>query len=369
VAWEHAVAAPLATRHLADLGADVVKVERPGRGDFARDYDAAVNGLSAHFVWLNRGKRSVALDLKEPPGRQAFELLLDRADVFVHNQGPGAAERLGSSYADLHGRNPRLIACAISGYGPDGPHRDRKAYDLLLQGEAGVISLTGTPDSPAKAGISVADIASGMYALSSILAALYQRQTTGQGADIQISMLESLVEWVMPAAYVAQYTGRPPARAGTRQGFIVPYGVYRVGDGSSVNLAVQNEGQWRRLCEIVLKRPELAGDPRFATNELRLANRAELEPLLESLLADDTRTAVESRLTQADVPFGTVNEMADVLHHPQLDARGRWFDIPSPVGDLRALHHPMNIAGLPRPAGAVPRLGEHTAEVLAELGL
>jgi crotonobetainyl-CoA:carnitine CoA-transferase CaiB-like acyl-CoA transferase len=369
VAWEHAVAAPLATRHLADLGADVVKVERPGRGDFARDYDSAVNGLSAHFVWLNRGKRSVALDLKEPPGRQAFDLLLDRADVFVHNQGPGAAERLGSSYADLHGRNPRLIACAISGYGPDGPHRDRKAYDLLLQGEAGVISLTGTPDSPAKAGISVADIASGMYALSSILAALYQRQTTGQGADIQISMLESLVEWVMPAAYVAQYTGRPPARAGTRQGFIVPYGVYRVGDGGSVNLAVQNEGQWRRLCEIVLKRPELAGDPRFATNELRLANRAELEPLLESLLADDTRTAVESRLTQADVPFGTVNEMADVLHHPQLDARGRWFDIPSAAGDLRALHHPMNIAGLPRPAGAVPRLGEHTAEVLAELGL
>jgi itaconate CoA-transferase len=369
VAWEHAVAAPLATRHLADLGADVVKVERPGRGDFARDYDSAVNGLSAHFVWLNRGKRSVALDLKEPHGRQAFELLLNRADVFVNNQGPGAAERLGCSYADLHGRNPRLIACAISGYGPDGPHRDRKAYDLLLQGEAGVISLTGTPDSPAKAGISVADIASGMYALSSILAALYQRQTTGQGADIQISMLESLVEWVMPAAYVAQYTGRPPARAGTRQGFIVPYGVYRVGDGSSVNLAVQNEGQWRRLCEIVLKRPDLADDPRFATNELRLANRAELEPLLESLLADDTRAAVESRLTQADVPFGTVNEMADVLHHPQLDARGRWFDIPSPVGDLRALHHPMNIAGLPRPAGAVPKLGEHTAEVLAELGL
>ncbi|HKB46662.1 MAG TPA: CaiB/BaiF CoA-transferase family protein, partial [Ktedonobacterales bacterium] len=258
VAWEHAVAAPLATRHLADLGADVVKVERPGRGDFARDYDSAVNGLSAHFVWLNRGKRSVALDLKEPHGRQAFELLLNRADVFVNNQGPGAAERLGCSYADLRGRNPRLVACAISGYGPDGPHRDRKAYDLLLQGEAGVISLTGTPDSPAKAGISVADIASGMYALSSILAALYQRQTTGQGADIQISMLESLVEWVMPAAYVAQYTGRAPARAGTRQGFIVPYGVYRVGDGSSVNLAVQNEGQWRRLCEIVLRRPDLA---------------------------------------------------------------------------------------------------------------
>ena len=362
------MAAPLTTRHLADLGADVVKVERPGRGDFARDYDSAVNGLSAHFVWLNRGKRSIALDLRQPADRHAFDLLLDRADVFVHNQGPGAAERLRCAFGDLHPRNPRLITCAISGYGPDGPHRDRKAYDLLLQGEAGVIALTGTPDSPAKAGISVADIASGMYALSSILAALYQRQSTGKGADIQISMLESLVEWVMPAAYVAQYTGRPPSRAGARHGFIVPYGGYRVGDGHSVNLAVQNEGQWRRLCEIVLRRPDLADDPRFATNELRLANRAELEPLLELLLADDTRTSAEARLTEADVPFGAVNELSDVLHHPQLDARGRWFDITSPVGALRALHHPLNIAGLPRPAGSVPELGEHTAEVLAELG-
>jgi itaconate CoA-transferase len=370
VAWEHAVAAPLATRHLADLGADVVKVERPGRGDFARDYDSAVNGLSAHFVWLNRGKRSVVLDLKQPDGRHAFAALLDRADVFVHNQGPGAAERLGCAYADLKARNPRLIACAISGYGPDGPHRDRKAYDLLLQGEAGVMALTGTPDDPAKAGISVADIASGVYAFGSILASLYQRQTTGQGAEIQISMLESLVEWVMPAAYVAQYTGRPPARAGSRHAFIVPYGGYRVGDGaSSVNLAVQNEGQWRRLCEIVLRRPELADDPRFATNELRLANRAELEPLLEWLLADDTRESAEARLMQADVPFGTVNEMSDVLRHPQLEARGRWFDIPSPVGEVRALHHPLNIVGMPRQAGAIPGLGQHTAEVLAELGL
>jgi itaconate CoA-transferase len=369
VAWEHAVAAPLATRHLADLGADVIKVERPGRGDFARDYDSAVNGLSAHFVWLNRGKRSAVLDLKQPAGRHAFDLLLDRADVFVQNQGPGAAERLGYTYAALQTRNPRLIACAISGYGPDGPHRDRKAYDLLLQGEAGVMALTGTPDDPAKAGISVADIASGMYAFSSVLAALYQRQTTGRGADIQISMLESLVEWVMPAAYVAEYTGRPPARAGRRHSFIVPYGGYRVGDGSSINLAVQNEGQWRRLCDVVLRRPDLADDPRFATNELRLANRAELEPLLESLLAADTRVSAETRLTQADVPFGTVNTLDDVLRHPQLEARARWFDVPSPVGDLRALHHPLNIAGMPRPVGGVPELGQHTQEVLAELGL
>ncbi|MCA1646552.1 MAG: CoA transferase [Chloroflexi bacterium] len=369
VAWEHAVAAPLASRHLADLGADVVKVERPVRGDFARDYDSAVNGLSAHFVWLNRGKRSAVLDLKERAGRRAFDLLLDRADVFIHNQGPGAAERLGCAYADLEPRNPRLIACAISGYGPDGPHRDRKAYDLLLQGEAGVISLTGTPDDPAKAGLSVADIASGMYAFSSVLAALYQRQTSGRGAEIQISMLESLVEWIMPAAFVARYTGRSPTRSGTRHSFIVPYGGYRVGDGSSVNLAVQNEGQWRRLCQIVLGHADLADDPRFATNELRLANRATLEPLIESLLGSETRASVEARLVQADVPFGTINEMDDVLRHPQLEARGRWFDVPSPVGELRALHHPLNITGLPRSVGAVPGLGQHTAEVLAELGL
>jgi itaconate CoA-transferase len=369
VAWEHAVAAPLATRHLADLGADVVKVERPGGGDFARDYDSVVNGLSAHFVWLNRGKRSVVLDLKDDQGRQAFELLLDRADVFVHNQGPGAAERLGVTFSELHQRNARLIACAISGYGPDGPHRDRKAYDLLLQGEAGAIAMTGTPDAPAKVGISVADIASGMYAFSSILAALYQRQATGQGVEIQISMLEALVEWVMPAAYVAHYTGRPPARAGTRSNFIVPYGGYRVGDGGSVNLAVQNDGQWRRLCDVVLRQPALADDARFVTNELRLANREELESLIESLLAGDTRDAVEARLTRADVPFGTINELTDVLQHPQLEARDRWFDVPTEVGDVRAFHHPMNITGLPRPAGAVPALGEHTAEVLREIGL
>jgi crotonobetainyl-CoA:carnitine CoA-transferase CaiB-like acyl-CoA transferase len=369
VAWEHAVAAPLATRHLADLGADVIKIERPGRGDFARDYDSAVKGLSAYFVWLNRGKRSVILDIKQPHDRHAFDLLLERADVFVHNQGPGAAERLGASHAQLRQRNPRLISCAISGYGPAGPHQDRKAYDLLLQGEAGVLALTGTEEEPAKVGISVADIASGMYAFSSVLAALYQRQHTGEGAEIQISMLEALVEWMMPAAYVTQYTGRPPARAGSRHNFIVPYGGYRVGDGSSVNLAVQNDGQWRRLCAIVLRRPDLADDPRFVSNELRLANRVALEPLIEALLADDTRASAEARLVAADVPFGALNELTDVLEHPQLAARDRWFEISSEVGPLRAFHHPFNIEGLPRPASSVPALGEHTREVLAELGL
>lgn len=368
VAWEHAVAAPLATRHLADLGADVIKVERPGAGDFAREYDSAVKGLSAYFVWLNRGKRSVVLDLKDTRGRHAFDRLLERADVFVHNQGPGAAERMGCAFADLKERNPRLIACAISGYGPDGPHRDRKAYDLLLQGEAGVVALTGTPEQPAKIGISVADIASGVYAFSSILGALYQRANTGDGAEIQISMLEALAEWMMPAAYVARYTGRAPARTGARHNFVVPYGGYRVGDGSSVNLAVQNDGQWRRLCAIVLRRPELAEDPRFVSNELRLKNREELEPLIETLLADDTRESVEQRLLEADVPFGVMNTVEDVLQHPQLEARHRWFDIDSPVGELRAFHHPMNIVDLPRPRTRVPELGEDTDAVLTELG-
>jgi crotonobetainyl-CoA:carnitine CoA-transferase CaiB-like acyl-CoA transferase len=232
-----------------------------------------------------------------------------------------------------------------------------------------VISLTGTPEAPAKVGISVADIASGMYAFSSILAALYQRQTTGKGAEIQISMLESLVEWVMPAAYVAQYAGRSPARTGARHNFIVPYGGYRVGDGSSVNLAVQNDGQWRRLCAIALRQPDLADDPRFMTSELRLANREVLEPIIESLLANDTRETAEARLIDADVPFGTVNDLQAVLHHPQLEARSRWFDIDSPVGALRALHHPLNIKDLPRPDAAVPALGQHTRDVFTELGL
>ncbi len=368
VAWEQAVSGPLATRHLADLGADVVKVERPDGGDFARQYDTAANGLSAHFVWLNRGKRSIALDLKSADGREVFERLLDRADVFVHNQGPGVADRLGYSYPLLAARNPRLIACGISGYGPSGPYRDHKAYDLLLQGESGVMALTGTPEQRAKAGIPVADIASGMYAFSSVLAALYQREMTGRGTEIAISMLESLVEWTMAAGYVTLYTGKPPARAAARHSFIVPYGPYRVGDGGFVNLAVQNEGQWRRLCAIALGRPDVADDPRYASNELRLRNRDTLEPLIEASWSSLTRPEVEAKLEQADVPFGNLNEMSDVVHHPQLDARERWFEVDSPAGPMRALHHPMNLADLPRPAGGVPALGQHTAEILQELG-
>jgi crotonobetainyl-CoA:carnitine CoA-transferase CaiB-like acyl-CoA transferase len=366
LAWEQAASAPLASRHLADLGADVVKIERPDGGDFARAYDAAAGGLSAFFVWLNRGKRSVVLDLKSASGRSTMWDLLRRADVFLHNQGPGVAERLGFDATTVAESNTRLIYCGISGYGPDGPYRERKAYDLLLQGEAGIMSLTGTPEERMKAGISVADIASGMYAFSSILAGLYQRERTQRGAHIDISMLESLAEWAMAAAYVTRYTGCAPARAASRHSFIVPYGPYRTGDGLLVNLAVQNDGQWRRLCSISLDRPELADDPRFATNPLRLQNRAELERLIEDIWSTQSRQEVEARLTAADVPFGSVRDMPEVLTHPQLSARGRWFEVDSPVGRLVALHHPMNLSGLSRPAAAVPALGQHTAGVLEE---
>ncbi len=368
VAWEQAVAAPLASRHLADLGADVVKIERPDGGDFARYYDTAMKGLAAYFVWLNRAKRSVVLDLKEPLGREAFRRLVDRADVFLLNQGPGVAERLGYTHPALAERNPRLITCAISGYGPDGPYRDRKAYDLLLQAESGLLSITGTPDMPSKAGISVADIASGMYAFSSILAALYDRERTGRGREIQVSMLESLVEWVAPFTYITTYTGRAPVRAGARHNIIVPYGPYQTG-GGPVTLAVQTEGQWQRLCAIGLGRPELADDPRFATNEQRLQNRHVLEPLIEEIWSDETRESVEARLAEADVPFGSMNDLAEVAAHPQLAARERWTEVDSPSGPLRVLHHPMNLADLERPAGAIPALGQHTDEVLREIGL
>ena len=368
VALEQAVAAPLCTQHLADLGADVVKIERPEGGDFARRYDLAVNGESAHFVWLNRGKRSVVLDVKFPADRQVLDALLARADVFVHNLGPGAVERLGYGWETLHAAWPRLISCAISGYGQTGPYRDRKAYDLLLQGESGVIAVTGTPDAPAKIGVSVGDISAGLYAFSSILAALYDRERTGLGRFVDISMLECLVEWVMPAAYHQLYLGQPPARAGMHHNTIVPYGPYRAGDGW-VNFAVQNEGQWERLCQIVLRRPELIDDPRFARNDVRLLHRTVLEPLIEDILSTETRAAVLERLNQADVPYGALNELADVVAHPQLAARDRWHEVDSPHGPLKALAHPLNLSGLSPQHGAVPALGQHTEEIRRELGL
>jgi len=366
VAVEQAVSAPFCSRQLADLGADVVKIERPDGGDTARAYDGALNGVSAYFAWLNRGKRSVVLDLKDAQDRDACGSLIDRADIFIHNLGPGAAERLGLGYTQLAGRHRRLIWCGISGYGPDGPQRDRKAYDMLVQAEAGVVSVTGSADAPAKVGISIADIAAGMYAYSSILAALINRERTAAGERIDISMLECLAEWMMPAVYAWQGTGLAPARVGVRHNMIVPYGAYACADGA-VLLAVQQDREWQRFCAEVLASPELAADPRFATNAKRLAHRVELETLIETHFGKYTRAEVLSKLARADIPTASVNDVPSVARHPQLAARRRWTEVGSPGGRISALVPPHNLATVAPRMADVPALGQHTDGVLAEL--
>lgn len=358
VALEQAVAAPLCTRHLADLGADVVKIERP-EGDFARRYDSVVKGQSAYFVWLNRGKRSIALDVAAERG--TFDALLARADVFVHNLGPGSVERLGYGWDRLHARWPRLISVSISGYGVEGPYRERKAYDLLVQSESGVISVTGSADEPAKVGISIADISGGMYAFASILAALRQRDRDGEGRRVDVSLFECLAEWMMSPAYTQMYAGAPPPRTGMRHSTIAPYGPYRCADGH-VTLAVQNERQWSALCDVVLDRPELTADPRFATNELRSANRRELEAIVEEVFASATRREIETKLEAADVPFASLNSVADLVAHPQLS--GKWTEVGSPGGAIRALRPPF---GMEARMAAVPGLDEHGEEIRREL--
>ncbi len=368
VALEQAVAAPLCTRHLADLGADVAKIERPQGGDFARRYDHVVDGLSAYFVWLNRGKRSLTLDVKAAGGRELLDRLLTRADVFVQNLGPGVAERLGLGATELRSRYPRLIVCELSGYGRTGPYHARKAFDLLLQGESGVISTTGTPEAPAKVGISIADIAAGMYAFSAILAALYRRATTGEGAVVETVMLDCLAEWMSAPAYHWLYGHKKLERAGLRHNMIVPYGPYRAGDGPPVNLGVQNEDQWERLCRVALRRPDLTADPRFETNEARIRYRAELEPLIEEIFSSIGHAETIARLEAADVPFGSLNEVDDLVDHPQLAARERWLEVGSEVGPLRALAHPLNMSDMPQRADPIPGLGEHTDQIAAELG-
>lgn len=367
VSIEHAVAAPLCSRHLADLGADVLKIENPARGDLARHYDCVVKGESAYFVWANRGKRSVALDLKSESGRDALTAVLDTADVFLHNLGPGAVARLGFGDDIIVNRWPRLIVCAISGYGMNGPYRDRKAFDLLIQGEAGLLSLTGSRDEPAKVGISVADTCAAVYATSAILAALLSRSTTDRGQIIDISMLECLAEWMMAPTYHQMYGGRQPSREGARHNMMVPYGVYRIGDEGLVNFSVQTDAQWRSLCSTVLDRAELADDPRFHTNELRVRNRRELESIIETCFADSGLSVVNERLLSAGIPTGDVNDLADLIVHPQLDARQRWFEADSPGGPIRALRPPFNVAGSVGSSRGVPRLGEHTREVLDEV--
>ncbi len=368
VALEQAVAAPFCSRQLADMGADVIKIERPDGGDFARGYDGALNGLSAYFAWLNRGKRSVVLDVKSKTGRAILQRLIERADVFVHNLAAGAVERLGFGYEIVSERTPCLIWVSISGYGPDGPYRDKKAYDMLIQAESGVVSLTGTPGEAAKAGVSMADIAAGLYGYSSILAALLNREKTGRGERIDISMFECLTEWMMPPLYVFLGAGQVPVRAGLRHNMIVPYGAYRCADGE-VLFAVQNEREWRQFCDVVLEQPALADNARFATNDGRLRYRTELEPHIETWLGDHTVAATLERLERAGIANAAVNDVAAVARHPQLAARGRWVDVASFAGPIPALIPPHNLAGLSPRMGRVPALGEHTREVLAELGL
>ncbi len=367
VSVEQAVAAPFATRQLADLGARVIKVERP-EGDFARTYDRVVRGWSSHFVWLNRSKESVVLDLKTPRGQEALRRLLARADVFVQNLSPGALDRLGFSPQEVSRHYPRLVVCSISGYGSTGPFRDRKAYDLLIQAESGLLSITGTPAEPVKVGISVADIAAGMYALTAILAALYRRERTGRGALVEVSLLDSLAEWMGYPLYYTAYGGHPPARTGAHHATITPYGPFPTSDGV-VFLAVQNDREWERFCREVLDRPELAADPRFCTNPDRLAHRAELEALIREALQRLTTDQLTRRLEAVEVAYGELRTVQGLLQHPQLAARGRWRQVESPVGPLLALLPPFAAADEEPHLGPVPRLGEHTEAVLREVGL
>ena len=368
VSLEHAIAAPFCTRQLADLGARVIKVEREGEGDFARGYDTRMRGLSSHFVWVNRSKESLALDLKSPRSAEVMERLLARADVFVQNLAPGAAARLGLSAPVLHQKHPRLIVCDISGYGNDGPYRDRKAYDLLIQAETGFLSVTGTPEEPSKAGASIADIAAGMYAYSNILSALLLRERTGEGSHIDVSMLESLGEWMSYPLYYTFEGAEPPPRAGSSHATIYPYGPFKAADGRTVMLGLQNEREWQAFCTVVLEHPALATDPRFASNILRNANREALRPAVEGRFAQLTAAQLRERLDRAQIANADVNDMHDVWRHPQLAARNRWARVGSSVGELPALKPPGINDRFEYRMDAVPAVGEHNEKILRELG-
>ncbi|MFK0293641.1 CaiB/BaiF CoA transferase family protein [Streptomyces sp. NPDC090442] len=367
VALEQAVAAPFATRQLADLGARVIKVERPGTGDFARGYDETVRGMSSHFVWLNRNKESIALDVKNPGDAAVLRRLIARADVFVQNLAPGAVDRLGLSGGELLAAHPRLVVCGISGYGTGGPYEQEKAYDLLVQCEAGAMSLTGTEREPAKIGIPVADIAAGTYAYSGILTALYERERTGRGGAFEVSMLEALGEWMGYPAYFTGYGGTTPPRSGAEHAAIAPYGPYPAADGTRIFLGVQNEREWRAFCGEVLRRPELATDPRFARNSARVANRAALRERIEARFGALPAEEIERRLAGARIAHGRLRDVAEFTDHPQLAARDRWRTVDSPVGPLRALLPPVTVAGREPRMDRIPALDEDRERILAEL--
>jgi itaconate CoA-transferase len=368
VALEQAIAAPFATRQLADLGARVIKIERPDSGDFARGYDAKVLGLSSQFVWANRSKESLTLDLKRPEATTILDRLLATADVFIQNLLPGSTDRLGLAAATLRQKYPRLIICDLSGYGSSGPYRDKKAYDLLIQSEAGLLSITGTEETPSKVGISIADIAAAMYVYSGVLTALLMRAKTGEGAVLEVSLLEALGEWMGYPAYYTEYGGTPPPRTGASHAVIAPYGPWTSADNQVLFLGVQNEREWRRFCEIALRRPELAADRRFASNALRVEHREVLDAIVASVFAQLSVSEMAARLDAAQIAYARLNSVQAFVDHPQLTARHRWRTIDSPAGPLRALLPPVTITGVEPHMGAIPALGEHTAAILKGLG-
>ena len=368
ISLEHAIAAPFCTRQLADLGARVIKVERPEGGDFARAYDTRVKGEASHFVWTNRSKESLTLDLKDPDALGVLKTLLADADVLVQNLAPGASARMGLSFEALHAAFPKLIVCDISGYGADGPYRDKKAYDLLIQSEAGFLSVTGTPETPSKSGNSIADIAAGMYAYTNILSALILRGRTGEGSHIDVSMLEALGEWMGFPMYYAFEGQTPPARSGASHAAIYPYGPFQAGDGGAIVLGLQNEREWKLFCERVMQNTALATDPRFSSNAKRHENRIELKAIIDACFAELTTTQVCERLDQAPIANARMNDMEGLWAHPQLAARERWQTVGSPAGDIPALLPPGKNSAFTYRMDPIPRLGEHTEAILKSLG-
>jgi itaconate CoA-transferase len=369
IALEHVIAAPFCTRQLADLGARIIKIERPGDGDFARGYDTQVEGLSSHFVWVNRSKESITLDLKQDSALAMLKSLLKTADVFIQNLAPGAAARMGLTSEALQKENPGLILCAISGYGNDGPYRDKKAYDLLIQSEAGFLSITGTPETPSKAGNSIADIAAGMYAYTNILAALLQRGKTGKGTVIDISMLEALSEWMSFPMYYAYKGANPPSRNGASHATIYPYGPFKAGDGKTVMLGLQNEREWVQFCEVVLENPDLAKDDRFDKNYKRNEKRAELLEIINVCFQKLTAEQVIARLDKAQIANARLNDMEGLWKHEQLEARKRWAEVGTPVGKIPALLPPGLNDSYDYRMDPIPAVGEHTESILKELGI
>ena len=368
IALEQAVAAPFATRQLADLGARVIKIERPRVGDFARDYDQSVKGMSAYFVWLNRSKESLTLDAKDPQAREILSKLVAQADVFIQNLAPGAAARLGFGAPALLEKHPRLIVCDLSGYGDSGPYAHKKAYDLLIQSEAGVLAVTGTPESQAKVGISIVDISAGMYAYSGILTALYQREKTGRGTRVEVTMFEALGEWMAHPLYYTHFSGRAPRRSGPDHATIVPYGRFQCGGGAYVMMGIQNEREWAVFCDQVLCDRQLAQDPRFSNNTKRTERRAEVVELIEHVFRTMSAEQVVAKLDAAGIANARINNPEEVWQHPQLQARKRWREMGSPVGPLPTLLPPVVMPEFEARLDPVPAIGEHTDRILAELG-